>query len=155
MPLGFLLFERNERYGNRGIIGAGVVSSRQLASMNYPIPAPLRRYTGGLIVKDSNANGILEPGKDRIIGGVIDAAPAGAMGQQASSPMRAERVFLSRPTSVYNQRAAKTVGGAIMLVEFTAGDKKGIYRPTFALLSDPSDISSPDGSTYTYTIAVE
>ncbi|MDH3580243.1 MAG: hypothetical protein OEM91_06410 [Hyphomicrobiales bacterium] len=123
--------------------------------MNYPIPAPLRRYTGGLIVKDSNANGILEPGKDRIIGGVIDAAPAGAMGQQASSPMRAERVFLSRPTSVYNQRAAKTVGGAIMLVEFTAGDKKGIYRPTFALLSDPSDISSPDGSTYTYTIAVE
>jgi hypothetical protein len=42
-----------------------------------------------------------------------------------------------------------------MLIEFVAGDKKGIYRPTFSLLRDPANIASPDGSNYSYTIVVE
>jgi hypothetical protein len=155
VPLSFLLFERNEGFGNKGITGAGVLSARELGILNYRIPEPLRRYTGGLILKDSNGDGLLDPGQDQIIGGVFIDAPEGAKGHEARTPLFGDRHYLSRPTGVYNKRAGAKLGGAVMLVEFKGGDKKGIYRPTFALLRDPSDITSPDGSSYVYTVVVE
>jgi hypothetical protein len=155
VPLAFLLFERNRGFGNKGIMGAGVLSPGQLAIFNYSLPPALQRYTAGLILQDSNGDGLLDPGKDRIIGGVTIAAPDGAKGHQVSTPLVRGGLYLSGPTSAFNARAGKKLGGAIMLLEFTAGDKKGIYRPTFTLLSDPADISSPDGSSYSYTIVAE
>ncbi len=155
LPIAFLLFERNQGFGNRGILGAGVLSRRELEVMNYSVPPALKRYTGGLIVKDANGDGLLEPGQDQIIGGFAVRAPRGASGQEVRTPLLKGALQLSRPTGAYNQRAAAQLGGAIMLLEFVAGDKKGIYRASFALLSDPADMTGPDGSTYTYSIAVE
>ena len=42
-----------------------------------------------------------------------------------------------------------------MLVEYTVGDRPGKYRPAFALLADPTDINSGDGSSYSYTVVAE
>lgn len=155
VPLSFLLFERNEGFGNKGIMGAGVISTRQMADMNYSLPPVLRRYTGGLIIKDTSGDGLLDPALDQIIGGVISSAPSGAKGQQVRTPVVRGSLYLSSPTGGYSEQAGKKLGGAIMLLEFVTGDKKGIYRPTFALLSDPANIASPDGSTYSYTVVVE
>ena len=123
--------------------------------MKYEIPAALARYTGGLIVRDVNGDGLVDPNADQIIGGVIGSAPAGAKGQELRSLVVHGGADLSRPSNVYNPRLGKLFGGAIALLQFTAGDKPGLYRPTLALLSDPSDPSSPDGSSYTYTIVVK
>ena len=155
VPLSFLLFERNEGFGNKGIMGAGVLSRQQLATFKFSMPAALKRYTAGLILQDSDGDGLLDPARDRIIGGITIAAPKGARGHQVSTPLVRGNLYLSSATGNFNEVAGRKLGGAIMLLEFVAGDKKGIYRPTFALLSDPDNIASPDGSTYSYTIVVE
>jgi hypothetical protein len=138
----------------QGIIGAGVLSTPQLKAMKYVLPAVLARYNGGLILRDSDGDGVLDPKSDQIIGGVIAKAPAGAKGQELRSLDVHGSMDLSRPTTAYHRGAGKAFGGAIVLLQFTAGDKPGLYRPTLALLSDPADQSSPDGSSYTYTIVV-
>jgi len=38
---------------------------------------------------------------------------------------------------------------------FRAGGNAGKYRPTLALLRDPGNLDSGDGSRYTYTIVVQ
>jgi len=70
---------------------------------------------------------------------------------------RIESNSLSRPSicSAYHAKFGNIFGGAIALLQFTAGDKAGLYRPTLALLSDPDDLASPDGSAYTYTVVIE
>jgi hypothetical protein len=40
-------------------------------------------------------------------------------------------------------------------LQFTGGDKPGLYRPTVALLRDHHDLASGDGSSYTFTIVVK
>ena len=45
------------------------------------------RYTGGLPVQDANHDGKLDPATDKVVGGIIGAAPQGATGQAASSPI--------------------------------------------------------------------
>ena len=42
-----------------------------------------------------------------------------------------------------------------MKVQFKTGMTNGKYRPTFALLEDPTDLSSGDGTTYTDTISAQ
>jgi hypothetical protein len=42
-----------------------------------------------------------------------------------------------------------------MQVHFKTGMTKGKYRPTFALLEDPTDLSSGDGTAYRYTISAQ
>jgi hypothetical protein len=139
----------------QGIIGVGVLSTRQLVQMKYEKPKVLARYNGGLIIRDRDGDGVLDPKSDQIIGGVIAEAPAGATGQELRSLDIHGAFDLSRPTSAYNLKAGKRFGGAIGLLQFTAGNKPGLYRPTLALLSDPEDLASRDGSWYTYTIVVE
>jgi hypothetical protein len=153
--LAFLLFERNRGFGNKGIMGAGVLSPEQLAIFQYSIPKSLKRFSGGLIVQDIDGDGLLHPAKDRIIGGVTIDVPQGAKGYQVVTPLVRGNLYLSGPTSAFNERAGKKLGGAIMLLEFVAGNKKGIYRPTFTLLRDPADINSADGSSYSYTVVVD
>ena len=61
----------------------------------------------------------------------------------------------SRPTTASEYKPGSTVGGAIMLLEFTSGDKQGLYRPTLALLKNPKDVTAGDGSSYTWTVVVQ
>jgi hypothetical protein len=138
-----------------GILGAGVLSTQQLKAIGYQKPAALKRYNGGLVVQDADGDGALDPGKDRIIGGVIGRAPKGAKGQELRSLERDGKPVLSQETSEVAPKAGQRWGGAIMQLQFTAGSKAGKYRPTLALLRDPGDVSSGDGSAYTYTIVVE
>ena len=147
-PAGMVKFKK-------GIVGAGVLSTQQLKAMGYKRPAALARYNGGLVVQDTNGNGRLEPGNDLIIGGVLGAAPPGARGQELRSLERGGKPVLSRPASEFAPKPGKRFGGAIMQLQFSAGNKPGKYRPTLALLRDPGDLSSGDGSRYTYTIVVE
>lgn len=155
VPITLMLYERNQPGGKAGIVGAGVVSTQQLAAMEFELPAELARYTGGLIVQDVDGDGVAEPGADRIIGGVIGSAPEGAKGQELRSLVRDGAADLSRPTAAFARGPGRAMGGAIMQLEFAAGDMPGLYRPTLALLRDPGDTSSGDGSSYTYTIVVE
>jgi len=156
VPITLMLYENagSQQGGKKGIVGAGILSTQQLKAMKFQLPTEITRYTGGLIVQDTDGNGRIDPATDKIIGGIIGAAPAGAKGQEAKSLVRDGVATLSRPTAAFSAGAGKRFGGAIMQVEFTAGDKPGLYRPTFALLKDPSDPASGDGSSYTYTIAV-
>lgn len=137
------------------ITGAGVLSTQQLTAMGFDKPAALARYTGGLIVQDTNGDGLLAPATDRIIGGVIGAAPAGAKGQELKSLMQNGRPLLSQPTEAVAEKPGKRWGGAMMQLQFTAGSLPGLYRPTLALLADADDPAAGDGSAYTYTIVVE
>ena len=138
-----------------GIVGAGVLSTQQIKAMGYQKPAALARYNGGLILRDRNGDGVLTPGSDEIIGGVIAKAPAGAKGQELRSLERDGKPLLSEPTQAVAPKPGKRWGGAIMKLAFTAGNKPGLYRPTLALLKDPQNPASGDGSKYTYTIVVE
>jgi hypothetical protein len=139
----------------RGLTGVGVLSTQQLKAMDFTKPEEIARYNGGLILQDANGDGILDPSGDRIIGGVIGKAPAGAKGQELKSLEVHGARDHSKPASAYNPRIGKRFGGAIALLQFTAGDKPGLYRPTLALLSDPDDLKSGDGASYTFTIVVE
>ena len=138
-----------------GMLGVGILSTQQLKAMKFKKPASLSRYNGGLIVQDTNNDGRIDPNLDKIVGGVIGKAPAGAKGQELRSLDVHGAVDLSRPTSAYNAKFGPVFGGATMLLQFTGGDKPGKYRPTLALLSDPDDTNSPDGSAYTFTIIVK
>ncbi len=162
VPIPFMLYEQAKDLApaamvkfKNGIVGAGVLSTHQLAAMKFEKPAGLARYNGGLIVRDVNGDGVLDPKVDQIIGGVIGSAPSGAKGQEIRSLNINGAMDLSRPSTAFNPKFGKVFGGAIGLLQFTAGDKPGLYRPTLALLSDPSNQSSPDGSSYTYTIVVK
>ncbi len=154
VPLTFMLFEKptGNPESNDGIVGAGIVSRRQLQDMNFTVPADIARYDSGLIVKDQDGDGRLDPHSDQIIGGVISGDLKGAdvrTFEADGAPV------LSQPTSALSERAGKRFGGAIMQVYFQTADQAGTYRPTFALLKDPADLKSGDGSSYTYTVIAE
>lgn len=162
VPLALLLYDRAQGLTGAalyafkaGIAGAGVLSTPQLKAMGYDKPAAIARYNGGLIVQDTDGDGRLDPAKDRIIGGVIARAPAGAKGQELRSLELDGKPVLSAATETLVPKAGKRWGGALMLLQFTAGSLAGKYRPTLALLRDPEDLGSGDGSSYTYTIVVE
>lgn len=88
------------------------------------------RYTGGLLVQDSNGDKLLDPATDKIVGGIIGAAPAGAKGQSATSPKGMDgKPLLS---------GAIPGKPGLMPVEFRTGDQPGLYRPTFELIGGNS-----------------
>ena len=162
VPLTLMLYARAEGVAPQdlvkfkdGIVGAGVLSTQQLAAMGFAKPKSLARYTGGLIVRDANGDGKLDPATEPIIGGVIGAAPAGAKGQELRTLERDGALLLSRPAAEFAPKPGKRFGGAILQLQFTAGDKPGAYRPTLALLKDPADPAKGDGSRYIYTVVVE
>jgi hypothetical protein len=138
-----------------GINGVGVLSTQQLKKMNFEKPDALSRYNGGLIIQDTSGDGRLDPMADKIIGGVIGKAPAGAKGQELKSLNVHGGANLSVPATAYHAKFGKVFGGSIGLLQFTAGNKPGLYRPTLALMADPNDPSKGDGSSYMYTIVVK
>jgi hypothetical protein len=136
----------------KGPLGVGVLSSGQLARMKFAVPTAIARYNGGLILQDSDGNGRLDPRNDRILGGVIGKAPAGARGQDLRSLVVHGSADLSKPSAAYNARVGTYFQGTIGLLQFTTGNKPGIYRPTVALLREPGNLASGDGASYTFTV---
>ena len=63
-------------------INAVGIAPRDLA--RYP------KYTGGLLVQDTNGDRRLDSATDKVVGGIIGAAPQGATGQAATSPVGAD-----------------------------------------------------------------
>ncbi len=116
-PLDFLLFGADgQPLSNVGIVAAD--------RARFP------RYTGGLLVQDTDGDGLLDAAKDAIVGGIIGAAPEGATGQSATSPIGAT----GRPVlSGHIARADGTMALGILRVIFKSGDRPGEYTPTFEL----------------------
>lgn len=143
-------------YGfKEGLVGVGVLSTPQLKASGFEKPAALARYNGGLILQDANGDGLLDPAADRIVGGVLANAPKGAKGQELRSLEIAGKPLLSQATADVAAKPGARWGGAMLQLRFTAGSEPGLYRPTLALLSDPNDLASADGSRFTYTVVVE
>lgn len=154
VPLTFMLFEKSTGTpeSREGISGAGILSRKQLEEMKFAVPADIARYDNGLIVKDMDGDGRLDPRKDQIIGGVI----AGDLkGYDVRSFEADGAPVLSQATGTFSERIGKRFGGAVMQVFFHTDYKAGTYRPTFALLKDPTDLKSGDGTSYTYTVIAE
>ncbi len=104
------------------------------------------RYTGGLLVQDTNGDKRLDPATDKVVGGIIGAAPKGATGQVASSLIGADGkpVLSGEPL----RHAAFPGGGGkpnpgLLPIEFRAGSLPGLYQPTVELLG---------GNSYRFTI---
>jgi len=117
LPLDFLLFGADGQPLN----GVGVAPAD---------PARFPHYTGGLLVRDTNGDGLLDQATDTVVGGVIGAAPTGATGQSASSPVDAA----GRPVvSGQLTRADGTPASGLLRVLFRTGTQPGDYTPTFEL----------------------
>lgn len=162
VPLTFMMYGRSPKTDEKsmyafkgGIAGVGVLSTPQLNRLGYKRPSALARYNGGLVIRDKNGDGKLDPGSDTIIGGVIASAPSGAKGQELKSLEKNGAPILSVPTEKMAAKPGKRWGGSIMMLQFTGGNKPGKYRPTIALLKDPKKPEMGDGSSYTYTIVVK
>ncbi len=154
VPLTLMLFEKPDGTpeSRDGIVGAGILSRQQLAEMKFTMPAAIARYDNGLIVKDTDGDGILDPRQDQIIGGVISGD---LKGYDVRSFEADGAPVLSQATGTFSERIGKRFGGAVMQVFYHTDYKAGVYRPTFALLKDPNDLNSGDGSSYTYTVIAE
>lgn len=106
------------------------------------------RYTGGLLVQDVNGDKVLDPAVDKVVGGIIGAAPEGAKGQSAASPTGADGKPVLSGEVLRSAAFPPAAGGGkpnpgLLPVQFRAGDKPGLYRPTFELLG---------GNSYTFTL---
>ena len=119
-------------WGAQGAVLNGVgIAPRDLA--RFP------RYTGGLLVQDINQDRRLDPATDKVVGGIIGAAPEGAVGQAASSPMGTDgRPVLSGEVLRSAGFPAAAGGGkpnpGLLAIQFRTGDKPGVYRPTVELI---------------------
>ena len=162
VPLAFVAYEVPEDVPKTDMVsaldgrhGVGVLSAAQLAAAEFQVPQVYAQYDAGLIVEDVDGNMVLDPATDSIIGGVMIDAPEGAMGQDLRSLDVHGAMDLSKPTTAYNARFGAIFGGAIGLMQFTAGDKPGAYSPRIALLRDPADPSAGESASYAYTVIVE
>lgn len=94
------------------------------------------RYTGGLLVQDANCDKRLDPAADPVVGGLI-----GVAGQAETSPVGADgKPVLSGSVLRHALFPAAAGGGkpnpGLLPIEFRAGDKPGLYRPTVELVGE-------------------
>lgn len=106
------------------------------------------RYTGGLLVQDTNDDKLLDAATDKVVGGIVGAAPEGAKGQSASSPRGADGKPVLSGEVLRSAAFPPAAGGGkpnpgLLPVEFRAGDKTGLYRPRFELI---------DGNSFQFTL---
>lgn len=119
-------------WGPQGVPMNGVgIAPRDLA--RFP------RYTGGLLVRDSNGDHQLDAAVDQVVGGIIGAAPAGATGQSATTPLNFDGVAVLSGEAPRHPSQPETSGGGkpqpgLMTVRFKAGSVPGLYRPSFELI---------------------
>ena len=136
-PLGLLLWSAQ----GAALNGVGI-APRDLT--RYP------RYTGGLLVQDSNHDKRLDPATDKVVGGIIGAAPQSASGQVATSPIGADGAPVLSGEVLRSTGFSPAAGGGkpnpgLLAIQFRAGDKPGLYRPTVELIG---------GNSYQFTIEV-
>lgn len=136
-------------------IGLGLLSLAQLEAMEFDVPAEFADFTAGLFLEDTDSSGHLDPNADTIIGGAMIEAPDGATGYDIRSLQVHGATDLTRPSAAYHPVFGPIFGGAVGLLQFTAGNMPGIYHPTVALLADPSEPSAGISSSYTYTVRVK
>lgn len=123
-------------WGPQGSALNGVgIAPRDLA--RYP------KYTGGLLVQDTNRDRKLDPATDKVVGGIIGAAPQGATGQAATSPIGTDGSPLLSGEVLRNAGFPAAGGGGkpnpgLLAIQFKAGDKPGLYRPTVELIGGNS-----------------
>ena len=101
------------------------------------------RYTGGLLVQDTNQDKRLDPATDKVVGGIIGVAPEGAVGQAATSPMGADGRPMLSGEVLRNGGFPEAAGGGkpnpgLLAIQFKAGDKPGLYRPSVELIGGNS-----------------
>ncbi len=119
-------------WGAQGAALNGVgIAPRDLA--RYP------KYTGGLLVQDTNRDHRLDPATDKVVGGIIGAAPQGATGQAATSPVGTDGMPLLSGAVLRHAGYPAAVGGGkpnpgLLAIQFKTGDKAGLYRPTVELI---------------------
>lgn len=106
------------------------------------------RFTGGLLVQDSNHDRRLDPTHDKVVGGIIGAAPQGATGQSASSPLRPDGTPLLSGEVLRSTGFPLAAGGGkpnpgLLAIQFNVGNMPGLYRPTVELIG---------GNSYQFTI---
>jgi hypothetical protein len=129
-PLGLLL------WGEQGAALNGVgIAPRDLT--RYP------RYTGGLLVQDTNKDRRLDPATDKVVGGIIGAAPQGATGQAATSPLGADGNPVLSGEVLRHAGYPPAAGGGkpnlgLLAIQFKAGSLPGLYRPTVELIGGNS-----------------
>lgn len=135
LPLGVYLWDQS---GNL-IDGVGIAP---------PDPARFPRYTGGLVVQDTNGDRKLDPTVDRVIGGIVVDAPPGATGQAVRSPLSADGRLVLSGDMPRSPKFPPAAGGGkpdhgLLPIQFHTGNTPGVYRPTVILL---------DGNSYAFTI---
>jgi len=106
------------------------------------------RYTGGLLVQDTNHDGKLDPAIDKVVGGIIGAAPQGATGQAAGSPIGANGAQVLSGQALRHAAYPPAAGdgkpnAGLLTIQFKAGSLPGLYRPTVELIG---------GNSYQFTI---
>lgn len=102
-------------------------------------PAKYPRYTGGLLVQDSNRDRRLDAATDQVVGGIVGAAPQGATGQAATSPVGSDGTPVLSGEPLRHPGYPPAAGGGkpnpgLLVIQFRAGDKPGLYRPTVELV---------------------
>ena len=108
------------------------------------------RYTGGLLVQDTNQDRRLDPATDKVVGGIIGAAPQGATGQAATSPISADGTPVLSGEVLRHAGYPPAAGGGkpnlgLLAIQFKAGSLPGLYRPTVELIG---------GNDYQFTVEV-
>ena len=108
------------------------------------------RYTGGLLVQDTNQDRRLDPATDKVVGGIIGAAPQGATGQAATSPISADGTPVLSGEVLRHAGYPPAAGGGkpnlgLLAIQFKAGSLPGLYRPTVELIG---------GNGYQFTVEV-
>jgi hypothetical protein len=102
-----------------------------------------------LLVQDTNGDKRLEPAVDQVVGGIIGAAPQSVTGQAAISPVGTDGKPVLSGNVLRNALFPATAAGGgkpnpgLLPIEFRAGDKPGLYRPTVELIG---------GNSYQFTI---
>ena len=66
--------------------------------------------------------------------------------------MKDGKAMLSIDTVKMAPKPGKRWGGSMLMLGFKAGNVAGKYRATVSLLNKPGDLSSGDGSSFTYTV---
>ena len=109
------------------------------------------KYTGGLLVQDTNGDKVLDAATDKVVGGIVGAAPEGAKGQSATSPRGADGKPVLSGEVLRSSAFPPAAGGGkinpgLLTIEFRAGDKPGLYRPIVELIG---------GNSYRFTLEAD
>ena len=108
------------------------------------------KYTGDLLVQDTNGDRQFGPAVDKVVGGIIGTAPQGATGQAATSPLGADDAPVLSGAVLRDAGFPVTAQGGkpnpgLLAIQFKAGDKLRLYQPTIELIG---------GNSYRYTVEV-